>query len=64
MLVRLRRLSDIMCGKLLKSVLPELLASVGRREAVPEEISREVLRMSVVTVDRRLRKAKAAPVEP
>lgn len=60
MLVRLWRLSDMMCGKLLKAVLPELLASVGRRETVPEEVAREVLRMSAATVDRRLRKAKAA----
>lgn len=60
MLVRLWRLSDMMCGKLLKAILPELLASVGRREAVPGEVTREVLRMSAATIDRRLRKAKAA----
>jgi len=60
LLTRLWRLSDMMCGKLLKAILPELLASVGRREAVPEAVRLEVLRMSAATVDRRLRKAKAA----
>lgn len=60
MLVRLWKLSDMMCGKLLKAILPELLASVGRRESVPEGVVREILRMSAATVDRRLRKAKAA----
>ena len=60
MLVRLWKLSDMMCGKLLKAILPELLASVGRREAVPEGVVREVLRMSAATIDRRLRRAKAA----
>lgn len=60
LLARLWRLSDMMCGKLLKAVLPELLASLGRREAVPAEVCREVLRMSAATIDRRLRGAKAA----
>lgn len=60
LLTRLWRLSDMMCGKLLRAILPELLASVGRREAVPEEVSREVQRMSAATINRRLRKAKAA----
>ena len=60
LLTRLWRQSDMMCGKLLKAILPELLASVGRREAVPEAVRLEVLRMSAATVDRRLRKAKAA----
>jgi hypothetical protein len=60
LLTRLWRLSDMMCGKLLKAILPELLASVVRREAVHEEVSREVLRMSAATMDRRLRKVKAA----
>ncbi len=43
------RLSDMICGKLLKAGLPELLASLGRREAVPEEVSREVLRTARAT---------------
>ena len=60
LLARLWRLSDMMCGKLLKAILPELLASLERREAVPEEVSREILRMSAATIDRRLRKVKAA----
>lgn len=60
LLARLWRLSDMMCGKLLRAILPELLASVGRREAVPEEVSRELLRMSAATIDRRLRKAKSS----
>jgi len=59
MLVRLWKLSDMMCGKLLKAILPELLASVGRREAVPAEVVLEFLRMSAATMDRRLRKVKA-----
>ncbi|HPO38581.1 MAG TPA: hypothetical protein PL176_11280, partial [Kiritimatiellia bacterium] len=29
------KLSDMMCGKLLKAILPELLASLRRRETVP-----------------------------
>lgn len=60
LLTRLWKLSDMMCGKLLKAILPELLASVGRREALPEAVCREVLRMSASTIDRRLRRAKAA----
>ncbi len=60
LLARLWKLSDMMCGKLLKAILPALLASLGKREAVPEEVSREILRMSAATIDRRLRKAKAA----
>ena len=60
LLVRLWKLSDMMCGKLLRAILPELLASVAKREAVPETVCREVLRMSAATMDRRLTKAKAA----
>ena len=60
LLVRLWKLSDMMCGKLLKVILPALLASVGRREAVPEAVCGEVLRMSAATIDRRLRKVKAS----
>ena len=60
LLARLWRLSDMMCGKLLRAILPELLASVGRREAVPAEVSREVLRMSAATIDRRLRRVKCS----
>lgn len=60
LLARLWRLSDMMCGKLLRAILPELLASIGRREAVPEEVSREVLRMSAATIGRRLREAKCS----
>ena len=59
LLTRLWRLSDMMCGKLLKAILPELLASLRRREAVREEACREVLGMSAATIDRRLRGAKA-----
>ena len=59
LLTRLWKVSDMMCGKLLKAILPELLASLRRREAVPEEAGREVLGMSAATVDRRLRKVKA-----
>lgn len=35
LLTRLWKLSDMMCGKLLKAILPELLASLRRRETVP-----------------------------
>ena len=59
LLTRLWKVSDMMCGKLLKAVLPELLASLRRREAVPDEAGREVLGMSAATIDRRLRGAKA-----
>ena len=60
LLTRLWKLSDMMCGKLLKAILPELLAGLMRREAVPDELCREVMGMSAATVDRRLRKAKAS----
>jgi len=60
LLVRLWKLSDMMCGKLLKAVVPELLASLRRREAVAEAVCGEVLRMSAATIDRRLRKVKAS----
>jgi len=59
LLARLWRLSGMMCGKLLGAVLPELLASLGRREAVPGDAAREVLGMSASTLDRRLRAEKA-----
>lgn len=60
LLARLWRLSDMMCGKLLKAVLPELLASLGRRTEVPDGVRREVLGMSAATIDRRLRKVKVS----
>jgi hypothetical protein len=59
LLARLWRLSGMMCGKLLRAVLPELLSSLGRREAVPDAAAREVLGMSASTLDRRLRAEKA-----
>lgn len=59
LLTRLWKASDMMCGKLLKAILPELLSSLVRREAVPDAVAREVLRMSAATIDRRLRTVKA-----
>jgi len=60
LLARLWKLSDMMCGKLLKAIASELLASVRRRETVPDAVCLEVLGMSASTIDRRLRRAKAA----
>ena len=58
LLARLWKLPDMMCGKLLKAIAPELLASVGRRETVPDAVRLKVLGMSASTIDRRLRRAK------
>jgi len=59
LLARLWRLSDMMCGKLLKAVLGMYLASLREREDIPDEVCREVLGMSASTIDRRLRGEKA-----
>lgn len=58
LLARLWRLSDMMCGKLLKAVLEMYLASLREREDIPDEVCREVLGMSASTIDRRLRDEK------
>lgn len=59
LLVRLWKLSDMMCGKLLKAVIGSYLVSLRKREELPERVCKEVLRMSASTIDRRLRTAKA-----
>lgn len=59
LLVKLWKLSDMMCGKLLKEVVRHYLPSLRRREAVSDEACEEVLGMSASTIDRRLRAVKA-----
>ena len=56
--VRLWKLSDMMCGKLLKAVLELYLESLRKREDIPDEVCVEVLGMSAATIDRRLRHVK------
>jgi len=59
LLVKLWKLSDMMCGKLLKEVVRHYLASLRRREVLLDEACEEVLGMSASTIDRRLRAVKA-----
>jgi hypothetical protein len=59
LLVRLWKLSDMMCGKLLKVVIGLYLDSMRKREEIPEWVCTEVLGMSASTIDRRLRVLKA-----
>ena len=59
LLVRLWKLSDMMCGKLLKAVIGLYLDSIRKREEIPERVCTEVLGMSASTIDRRLRAVKA-----
>lgn len=59
LLVKLWKLSDMMCGKLLKEVVRHYLSSLRRREVVSDEACEEVLGMSASTIDRRLRMVKA-----
>jgi len=58
LLIKLWRMSDMLCGKLLKSVMSLYLDSLLRAETHPPEVCREVLRMSASTIDRRLRSVK------
>jgi hypothetical protein len=58
LLVKLWRLSDMLCGKLLRVVIPAYLESLGRHERVSAAACDEVLGMSASTMDRRLRAAK------
>ena len=60
LLARLWKLSDMMCGKLLKAVIGDYLESLGRREPIPAAVRLEFEGMSAATIDRRLRKVKAA----
>jgi len=50
--------SDMMCGKLLKSVVGLYLDSLMRREVVADDVRRRILAMSASTIDRMLRDAK------
>jgi hypothetical protein len=59
LLVRLWKLSDMMCGKLLKAVIAPYMDSMRKREEIPEWTCAEVLGMSASTIDRRLRTVKA-----
>ena len=60
LLAQLWKLSDLMCGKLLKAVIDVYLESMRKREDFPDEVCREVLGMSASTIDRRLRGVRAA----
>ncbi|MDD4017732.1 MAG: hypothetical protein PHV28_07275 [Kiritimatiellae bacterium] len=60
LLVRLWKLSDMMCGKLLQAVLGLYLESLRKRGDIPDEVCAEVLGMSAATIDRRLRRVKVS----
>jgi len=58
LLVKLWKLSDMLCGKLLKPVIPTYLDCLNAYEPISPSARDEVLRMSASTIDRRLRKVK------
>jgi hypothetical protein len=58
LLVKLWKLSDMLCGKLLKPVIGLYLQSMKKRDVIPVELCEEVLKMSPATIDRRLRVIK------
>ena len=58
LLVKLWKLSDMLCGKLLRPVIRDCLRSLLRREGVPVRVCKEALRMSASTIDRLLRAVK------
>jgi len=58
LLVKIWRLSDMLCGKLLKPVLPMYLDSIGKWQSIPRNVRDEVQGMSASTIDRRLRPVK------
>lgn len=60
LLIRLWKLSDMMCGKLLHAVVGCYMESLLKRETIPDAVCEEVLKMSAATIDRRLRDVKAA----
>lgn len=58
LLIMLWKLSDMLCGKLLKPVIPTYLDCLQAYEPISPTSRDEVLRMSASTIDRRLRKVK------
>ena len=58
LLTRAWKLADKPCGKLLKPILKDLLASLRRHEVLNGPAAAELLAMSPSTLDRRLRHAK------
>ena len=58
LLTRVWQLAKKPCGKLLKPILPDYLASLRRHEVLDETAAAELLAMSPSTLDRRLRHAK------
>ena len=58
LLTRVWQLAKKPCGKLLKPILPDYLASLRRHEVLDETAAAELLAMSASTLDRRLRHAK------
>ena len=63
LLVKLWRLSDMLCGKLLKPVIGLYLDSLLHAEKHPPDVCEEVLDMSASTIDRRLRSVKVGSVK-
>lgn len=59
LLTKLWRMSDMLCGKLLKAVIGAYLESLLRTERHPPGVCAEVLAMSASTIDRRLRGVKS-----
>jgi hypothetical protein len=59
LLAKLWRISDMLCGKLLKAVIGLYIDSLLRAERHPPEVCAEVLSMSASTIDRRLKSVKA-----
>jgi len=58
LLTRVWKLADKPCGKLLKPILEDILASLRKHEVLDEAACAELLAMSASTLDRRLRHAK------
>jgi hypothetical protein len=53
LLVRLWRLSDMLCGKLLVVAIPELLRSLAKHDDLDPPAVTEVSKISTATIDRR-----------
>ena len=58
LLTRIWKLAGRPCGKLLRPVLKDIIASLRRHETLDEDVAAELLKMSPSTLDRRLRHAK------
>ena len=58
LLVKAWKLSDMLCGKLLKVVLSMYLDSIEHQKPISLAVRKEVLKMSASTIDRRLRSVK------